>query len=111
MLPVSRDVRHWFASPRAAVGFLLHAATLETGQLGARRTLTMPGLSATVGEEIELLRRIAGDRAVNLIRDEPNETIVKIVAGWPRNFDPQRALGLGFRADPDFDSIIRIYRG
>src|SRR5246127_114548 len=26
VLPVSEDVRHWFASPRAAVGFLLHAA-------------------------------------------------------------------------------------
>ncbi len=109
VLPVSRDVRHWFASPRAAVGYLLHAAVLETGQLGARRTLTMPGISATVGEEIEALRRIAGDKAVALIRDEPNETVIKIVAGWPRNFDPQRALALGFRADDSFDAIVRAH--
>jgi nucleoside-diphosphate-sugar epimerase len=109
VLPVSRDVRHWFASPRAAIGFLLHAATLETAELGARRTLTMPGLSATVGEEIEALRRVAGDRAVALIREEPNETIVKIVAGWPRNFDPKRALALGFTADPSLDAIIRAH--
>ena len=27
VLPVSEDVMHWHASPRAAVGFLLHAAT------------------------------------------------------------------------------------
>ncbi len=26
VLPVSRDVRHWFASPRAAVGFLMRAS-------------------------------------------------------------------------------------
>src|SRR5487761_2453428 len=57
VLPVSKDVRHWFASPRAAVGFLLHAATMDTGVLGRGRSLTMPGLSATVGEEIEALRR------------------------------------------------------
>ena len=56
VLPVPTDVRHWFASPRAAVGFLLHAATLDTSGLGGRRTLSLPGLSATVAEEIEALR-------------------------------------------------------
>lgn len=109
VLPVSRDVRHWFASPRAAVGFLLHAAELDTAQLGWRRTLSAPGLSATVGDEIEALRRVAGDRAVSLIRDEPDPTIIRIVDGWPRNFDTKRALGLGFTADKDFDEIIRIH--
>ncbi len=109
VLPVGRDVRHWFASPRAAIGFLLHAATLDTGQLAWRRTVSAPGLSATIGEEIEALRRIAGDKAVALIREEPNETIVKIVAGWPRNFDAKRALSLGFRAESSMDEIIRAH--
>ena len=70
VLPVSENVRHWFASPRAAVSFMLHAATLDTAQLGARRTLTMPGLSATVADQIAALRRVAGKDAVNLIRRE-----------------------------------------
>ncbi|MDO8359754.1 MAG: SDR family oxidoreductase [Devosia sp.] len=109
VLPVSRDVRHWFASPRAAVGFLLHAATIDTEKLGWRRTVSAPGLSATVGEEIEALRRAAGDKAVALIREEPNETIVRIVAGWPRNFDAKRALSLGFRAETSIDEIIRAH--
>ena len=109
VLPVSRDVRHWFASPRAAVGFLMHAATLDTSKLGWRRSLSAPGLSATVGEEIEALRRVAGDKAVSLIREEPNETIVKIVEGWPRNFDTKRALALGFVAESSMDEIIRIH--
>ena len=108
-LPVSRDVRHWFASPRAAIGFLLHAATLDTAQLGWRRTLSAPGLSATVGEEIEALRRAAGDKAVALIREEPNETILKIVAGWPRNFEAKRALSLGFVAETSMDQIVRAH--
>jgi nucleoside-diphosphate-sugar epimerase len=109
VLPVSRDVRHWFASPRAAVGFLKHAATMDTSRLGWRRSLSAPGLSATVGEEIEALRRIAGEKAVSLIREEPNETIVKIVAGWPRNFDASRALSLGFKAETSFDDILRAH--
>lgn len=109
ILPVSEDVRHWFASPRAAVGFLLHAAALDTGSLGARRNLTMPGLAATVGEEIAALQRVAGDRATALIRREPDETIARIVAGWPKAFDARRASALGFVGDANFDEIIRIH--
>ena len=109
VLPVPETVRHWFASPRAAIGFLLHAAKLKTGQLGARRNLSMPGLSLTVGEQIESLRRVAGDKVAGLIRRQPDETIMRIVEGWPRNFDPRRALSLGFRADTSFDEIIRIH--
>lgn len=109
VLPVSQDVRHWFASPRAAVGFLTRAGTLDLNRLGTRRCISMPGLSATVGEEIEALRRVAGEKAVRLIRHEPDETIVRIVDGWPRNFDTQRARALGFEADASFDDIIRIH--
>jgi nucleoside-diphosphate-sugar epimerase len=109
LLPVDENVRHWFASPRAAVGFLLHAAALDTGGLGARRSLNMPGVSATVGEQIAALRRVAGERAAALIRRAPDETIQRIVAGWPQNFDARRALSLGFRADASFDEIIRIH--
>ena len=50
VLPVPETVRHWHASPRSAVGFCLRAATIDTELIGPRRTLSMPGLSATVGE-------------------------------------------------------------
>ena len=108
-LPVPRSVRHWFASPRAAIGFLLHAAELPPEKLGARRNLNMPGVSATVGEQIEALARVAGVEAVRLIREKPDPVIQRIVEGWPRNFDAQRATALGFRADASFDEIIRIH--
>ena len=60
MLPVSEDVRHWHATPRSAVGFLLHAGTMDLAAVGARRNLTMPGLSATVGEQIAALEAGGG---------------------------------------------------
>src|SRR5450755_990648 len=109
VLPVSTDVRHWFASPRAAVQFLLHAASLESRVIGQQRSLTMPGVSATVAMEIDALRRVAGDRAVSLIRSEPDEAIAEMVAGWPRAFDARRASALGFRAEASFDEIVRVY--
>lgn len=109
LLPVPESVRHWFASPRAAVGFLLHAARLDSARLGARRNLSMPGVCATVGEQIDALRKVAGDEAARLIRRQPDPAIMRIVDGWPQNFDARRALSLGFRADASFEEIIRIH--
>ena len=110
VLPVSEDVRHWHASPRSAVGFLLHAATMDSAAVGARRNLTMPGLSATVGEEIAALKRVAGDRVAARIRRETDAFIVGVVDGWPRNFEAKRARQLGFTtAEKTFDDIIRIH--
>jgi nucleoside-diphosphate-sugar epimerase len=109
VLPVAEDVRHWHASPRSAVGFLVHAATIDGEKVGPRRNLTMPGLSVTVGEQIEALRKIAGENVVRRIRREPDATIMGIVAGWPRNFAPERAPALGFKAESTFEEIIRAH--
>ena len=109
VLPVPESVRHWFASPRAAIEFLLHAASIDTAKLGTRRNLSMPGISATVGEQIEALRKVGGEKAVRLIRRQPDPAIMRIVEGWPQNFDARRASALGFRADRSFEEIIRIH--
>jgi len=109
VLPVPETVRHWHASPRAAVGFLVRAATLDGQDVGPRRTLSMPGLSATVGEQIEALRRAAGDRAVRLIRREPDESVMRIVETWAPALDATRAMRLGFTAETSFDEIIRVH--
>jgi nucleoside-diphosphate-sugar epimerase len=109
VLPVSDDVMHWHASPRAAVGFLLHAATIDGARLGARRNLSMPGLAVTVGEQIAALRKIAGDKVVARIRREPDPFVQEIVAGWPRNFETRRSIELGFKADKSFEDIIRVH--
>jgi nucleoside-diphosphate-sugar epimerase len=110
VLPVSENVRHWHASPRSAVGFLVHAGTMDTAAMGARRNLSMPGLAATVGEQIAALERVAGKNVTARIRREPDPAIISIVDGWPRQFDTQRALKLGFTtAEKTFDDIIRIH--
>jgi nucleoside-diphosphate-sugar epimerase len=108
-LPVADSVRHWHASPRSAVGFLIHAATMDTARLGNRRSLTMPGVSVTVGEQIEALTRLAGENIAKLIRREPDPLIEGMVAGWARKFDAARAEKLGFVAERTFDEILRAY--
>ncbi|WP_299360688.1 D-erythronate dehydrogenase [uncultured Paracoccus sp.] len=109
ILPVEDNVRHWVASPASALGFLLHAATMDLAPLGARRCLNMPGLSVTVGEMLAALEDVAGPQTTALVRREPDETIRGIVAGWPRDFDPARAMQHGFVADASFHDIIRAH--
>jgi len=116
VLPVPDGVRHWFASPRAAVAYLVHAAAIDGARLGDRRSLTMPGVSATVGEEIDALRRVAGEGVVKRIRREPDAAMTAIAAGLPQRFSTHRADALGFRADglglgpeTSFEDIIRTH--
>jgi len=109
ILPVDESVRHWHASPRAAVRFLRHAATLDSGLLENRRALNLPGVSCTVAEQIEALRRAAGQSVIKLIERQPDDTIINIVSSWPRNFTAKRARALGFQAEASFDEIIATY--
>jgi D-erythronate 2-dehydrogenase len=109
VLPVPETVRHWHASPRSAVGFCLRAATVDTELIGPRRTLSMPGLSATVGEQIDALRRVGGEAAVRLIRHEPDPQIMEMVGNWAAALDASRAERLGFVAETSFDEIIRVH--
>ncbi|MGB8578246.1 MAG: D-erythronate dehydrogenase [Pseudolabrys sp.] len=109
LLPVADTVRHTHASPRAAVGFLVHAAGLTREQLGPRINLAMPGVSCTVGEQINGLRRVAGDKVAARIRREPDQLVQRIVAGWAERLDAKRAHDLGFKAEATFDDIIRAH--
>lgn len=109
ILPVPENTRHWLATPRSAVNFLIHAAGLAAEAVGARRSITMPGLSVTVGEQIDALRNVAGNAVADRIVKKPDPAIMRIVAGWPQNFTAERALALGFQAETSFEEIIRIH--
>jgi nucleoside-diphosphate-sugar epimerase len=108
-LPVADTVRHTHASPRAAVGFLIHAASLTREQLGPRVNLAMPGVCCTVAEQIESLTRIAGPKVAARIKRVPDELIMRIVSGWSERIDAKRAAALGFKAETSFDDIIRAH--
>ena len=102
-------VRHWHASPRSAVGFLLRAATIDSDLVGPHRNLAMPGLSATVGEQIEALGRVAGERAVAAdparARRVDHEHRRELGHRAGRRAGP----ALGFTAETSFDEIIRVH--
>jgi nucleoside-diphosphate-sugar epimerase len=109
VLPVAETVVHTHASPRAAIGFLIHAAGLAPDALGARINLSMPGVCCTVAEQIASLRRIAGERVAARIRRESDPLVERIVDGWPQRIEARRARELGFKAEDSFDDIVRIH--
>lgn len=109
LLPVPRTVVHTHASPRAAVGFLMHGAEIDGAKVGPRRNITMPGVAVSVGEQIEALRRIAGENVVKRIRDVHDETTWAIVKNWATRFESKRARELGFTAETSFDEIIKAH--
>jgi D-erythronate 2-dehydrogenase len=108
-LPVADTMRHWHVSPRGAVKFLMQAAEMGGSALGPRRNISLPGLSCTVADQLNALEKIGGKKAIDLVTRVPDETIMKIVAGWPQNFDAARAKALGFVAETSFEEIIRVH--
>jgi nucleoside-diphosphate-sugar epimerase len=107
--PVEADARMWYLSPRRVVEAFIHAHDLPASAWGWNRSLTLPGIDVSVGDMVESLRRVAGERFVKRIRWEPDPVIKRIVAGWPYRFTPERALKMGFKADKDMDEIIAAH--
>ena len=110
VLPVEDSVLHWHASPRAAVGFLVHAAGVDREKLGPRVNLDD---ARRVLHRGRADRRAAPHRRRQGRRPHPPRArsagARAIVAGWPSRFDPRRALALGFAAEASFDEIIRVH--
>ncbi len=107
--PVDAELALWLSSPAAVVSNFIHAATLPASAFGALRTLNLPGISVRVREMLEALRAVAGDVVAARVRFEPDAAINRIVAGWPGEFDTQRARQLGFIADESFEQAIRAF--
>ena len=108
--PVEPETELWLNSPRLAVECLLHAFELPSEALGEIRSLSLPGITASVREMVASLERVAGLAAAKRIRWEPDEGIKAIVKSWPARFDTARADSLGFpRDEGGFDRIIGDY--
>ena len=104
--PVPLDTRLWLMSPAQAISNLIHGHELPGEGLKQGRVINMPGLSITVQQMIDALRRTAGEEVADRIRLQPDSTIERIVGSWPGAFSADYAKALGFTADHDFADVI-----
>ena len=107
--PVAPETGVWLLSPRRVVDAFIHAWELPAEAWGTQRWLNLPGITASVAEMLEALKRVAGAKVAARVAFKPDARIQAIVRTWPVNFRTPRALQMGFRADADVDSIIRDY--
>ena len=111
VLPVSEDVRHWHATPRSAVGFLLHAGTMDLAAVGRA---PQPDHARPVGDRRRTDRGAqAGGGRQGGGADQARARSVHRRASSPAGRAisiAKRALQLGFTtAEKTFDDIIKIH--
>jgi nucleoside-diphosphate-sugar epimerase len=107
--PVALETGIWLLSPRRVVEAFIHAHDLPPSEWGASRVVNLPGITVSVREAADALRRIAGAAVAARVQHKPDSRIEAIVRTWPVRFRTPRALAMGFAADPDIDTVIRDY--
>lgn len=105
-LPVSRDLRLHLASPGKALSHVLRGAALDQAALNHETTITLPGLTVSVGTMLDTLKRIAGPEVAARVVSAPDPAIEAIVASWPGEIVTPRSRALGFVPDGDFAELI-----
>jgi D-erythronate 2-dehydrogenase len=109
VVPVPKDTPIWIMSPRQAIETLLYAHDLPAEKLGHNRIITPVGLTVTVGEMAEALRRVGGEEPYRRLEWGHDPEIARIICGWAGRFESERARRLGFKGDDSMDAIIRAF--
>ena len=107
--PVAPETGVWLLSPRRVVDAFIHAWELPAGAWGTQRWLNLPGITASVAQMVDALRKVAGEAVAKRVVYKADARIQAIVKTWPVNFRTPRALAMGFKPDPDVESVIRGY--
>ena len=105
--PVPDTTGVWILSPRRVVEAFIHAHDLPSDAWPSTRVVNLPGITLTVREMIDAMGRVAGKEAVSRVAFKPDARIQAIVKTWPIRFRTERANAMGFKADSDFESIVR----
>ncbi len=107
--PVSPQTRMWVSSPRTAIDNLVVGHEAPAPAFAATRSISVPGISVSVGDMAAALRRVAGDAVADRIDWRHDPAIDRLVSTWPAAFTAGLGRWLGMRADRDFDAIVAAY--
>ena len=110
LCPVDPDATGvWLLSPSKVVDAFIHAHDLPSAAWGTNRVVNLPGITVSVRDMLATLGRVAGDAVAKRVVYTPDARIQTIVKTWPIRFRTPRALAMGFRPDPDFESVVRAH--
>ena len=107
--PVTADTRMLVLSPRRAVQAFIDVHNADAHKLGLRRGVMMNGISPSIGEMIEALKEIAGNKVVDRISWNPDEEVQWMVDSWPWFANGNRGHSLGFKPDDSIHEVIQNF--
>jgi nucleoside-diphosphate-sugar epimerase len=108
-LPVDPNIGIWLASPRTLAHNLVHAMQVPADQFGHFRTVLLPGYTATSGEILDTLEKVAGKETRALVKEKKDATVERIVLSWPAKYNTSRAKSLGFADDVGLEQTIKDF--
>jgi nucleoside-diphosphate-sugar epimerase len=97
----------WILSPRRVVEAFIHAHDLPSSAWPTTRVVNLPGITLSVRQMIDAMGRVAGAESMKRVKFRPDARIQAIVETWPVRFRTERASAMGFKADTEFESIVR----
>ena len=107
--PVSPDIKLWIHSPDKVTDNFIHAAHIPAQAFKSNRVVNLPGITTTVKDMVDALGAVAGQEAVDLIDWEPDAFLQSLVLTFPREFETNKALALGFQRDDSLEEIINLF--
>jgi nucleoside-diphosphate-sugar epimerase len=108
-LPVDPSIGIWLTSPSTLATNLVHAIKVPAEKFGHFRQVLLPGYTATSGEILDALEKVAGKETRALVKEKRDETTQRIVLSWPAKYDTTRAKELGFSEDVGLEQTIRDF--
>ena len=109
ILPVDPSVSHPVSSPARTVQGLIAVYEATQEQMGGRAALNLPALNVKVSDMLEALEAVAGKATRALVKQQPDATIQRIVAGWSKGAVAARAERLGLQPEREFADIVLQY--
>ncbi|KAF2127683.1 NAD-dependent epimerase/dehydratase-like protein [Dothidotthia symphoricarpi CBS 119687] len=109
ILPVDPEIGIWLCSPRTLAANLTHAIEIPAEKFGHFRQVLLPGYTATSGEILDALEKVAGKEVRDRVKVEKDEKVQRIVLSWPGKYDTSRAKELGFVEDVGLEQTIRDF--
>jgi len=110
VLPVGKDTKLWICSARTIIRNLVKGKEIPTAKFqGRSRVVNLPGSTVTVQQMLDALKTVGGQEALDLVKEEQDENVSRIVQSWPAEFDTKLAYELGFEEDVPTEQTVRDY--
>ncbi|KAF2656252.1 NAD-dependent epimerase/dehydratase [Lophiostoma macrostomum CBS 122681] len=111
ILPVNRDLAMWVCSPKTVVKNLVAIKDVPKEKFGENRgrVVNLPGQTVKVGQILDALKAVGGQKALDLVEEQKDPKVEAIVASWPATFDISVARSLGMVEDISLEEEVQSF--